>query len=140
MFFALNKKAKVVIAIALTYFLTAIMVYVNVLCFQYEYYFFTSALGYFLIILSVSTFMFFISQIWRLPLKAKIPIFSIFFPIVFSLIFMYGMFPQKYINDNFIELFFRPLLHPIGIMFSLSALGIFCGEHLLFRKIQEMRL
>ena len=105
----------------------------------------------FLLILKVSSFTFLISQLWNLPLRAKV-VKSIFFiwvmlsliialgSYIYSLLVMYE-FPMQ--QNEFLINFVIVSIHPfVWLSFTLPTIGVFCGEHglyLLFKRIRKQR-
>ena len=105
----------------------------------------------FLLVLNVSSFTFLISQLWSLPLRAKV-VKSIFFiwvmfiliivlgTYIYSLLVMYE-FPMQ--PNEFPLIFIVGSIHPfVWLSFILPTIGVFFGEHglyFLFKRIREQR-
>jgi hypothetical protein len=105
----------------------------------------------FLLVLNVSSFTFLISQLWNLPLRAKV-VKSIFFiwvmlsliiglgTYIYSLLVMYE-FPMQ--QNEFLINFVIGSIHPfVWLSFILPTIGVFFGEHglyLLFKRTRKQR-
>ena len=105
----------------------------------------------FLLVLNVSSFTFLISQLWNMPLRAKVmkPILFIWLMLsliialgtyIYSLLVMYE-FPMQ--SNEFLIVLFVGSIHPfVWLSFILPTIGVFFGEHglyLLFKRIRKQR-
>jgi len=102
----------------------------------------------FLLVLNVSSFTFLISQLWNLPLKAKVMKSILFIYLMLILIFGLGYYIkdlliQSQFPSDYLANFVFGAIHPfVWLSFILPTIGVFFVEHglyFLFKRIRKQR-
>jgi len=99
----------------------------------------------FLLVLNVSSFTFLISQLWNLPLRAKVVKLILFIYLVLILIFGLGYYAkdllmQSQFPSDYLANFVFGAIHPfVWLSFILPTIGVFCGEYGLYFLFKRKR-